>query len=157
MFTRDKFTDEEWRVVELGALSAGAGVMMADFGVVSVLKEAAALAEGFHKLKEEYPDSQLVQALSVEKNQQIATANQPHQKREPAKETAERMLRQVEAGARLVESKVPEAEARAYKEFTYALAEKVANASGEGWFGLGKKVSDDEDAYLGEIRKELRM
>jgi hypothetical protein len=59
--------------------------------------------------------------------------------------------------ALLLDTKATREEAEAYKRFLYEVAEKVAEASGEGFLGTGEKTSDAEYEFLVRLSETLGL
>ena len=52
---------------------------------------------------------------------------------------------------KVMRAKASAEEAAIYGQCILQLAERVARASGSGWFGFGEKISAKERAYLDEL------
>lgn len=152
MTTKDDFSEDEWRIVAMSPFSAGMAVTMADLTLVSAYKEAMALAGKLADSKDAYRDNELLTAVL---SQSYESQKQPARKRRSPAEMMSDALAEVARAAALVDSRAPKAEAAEFKAFLYEVAEQVARASGEGWFGLGKKVSGRETECLAELKEIL--
>ncbi len=71
--------------------------------------------------------------------------------------TPDEYLGKIDEIARIVEKKTGQEECLEFKLFLYELATKVAKASGEGFLGLGKKVSEKESDFLARLKETLAI
>src|SRR5262249_978772 len=147
MSNKTSFTADEWKNLTEAPLLAGAGIMKADFGVVSMAKEFAAIIKTIAAAREVYPNNELICSLVAdwETNQDNQTP--------PDQDTLElaAILAKLQAAANLASQKAP-AEAAEYKSFLYKVADVAANASGSGFLGTGARVSDAEADYLARLK-----
>ncbi|MDC3962947.1 hypothetical protein KEG38_54560 [Polyangium jinanense] len=121
-----------------------------DFGLISAAKEFSAAVKTLNDAAEKAPHNQLIQA--------IVNANKDEQQASSSSEgfSVDLVIERVRQARSIVEAKAP-AEAAEYKQMVLEVADRVANASGEGFFGTGKKVSDKEAEYLGKLRDALGL
>lgn len=138
-------------------LAAAIAVSSLEFGLVSSYKEFTAVAAATSKARSLYQDNELVESLLgelLEKQQGSATGAPPSDDERPS---VDRALALIQNAARVADAKAPAEEARGYKSFVYALAEVAANASGDGLFGRGEKLSAKERAYLDRLKGTLAL
>jgi hypothetical protein len=143
-----------WKKLANAPVLAGMGVSKADFGMISFLREFKALIEGTLELKTKYASNELVQAVISTYEKKDAA---PPEESGEGGVSAEQILAELRQIAGIVDAKASADEARGFKAFLYEIADRVANASGEGFFGTGEKVSDKERAYLGQLKTALGL
>ena len=150
MTTLHDYTAEEWRLLAGGPTTVSAGVSASDFGVVSFAKEVSALIRAVREARVRYAGSPLVLAVIDAFERAEADGVEAQQP-----QSLDENLAAVARIADVVGRKAAPEEARHYKTFLYELAEIVAAASGEGWFGSGAKPSDAERTHLGRLQAAL--
>ncbi len=64
-------------------------------------------------------------------------------------------LEKLKAAVAIAHLKAIPKEAKQYREFLYEIATQIANASGEGLFGTGQKISQKEAIVLDRIKVVL--
>jgi hypothetical protein len=121
MTNKSNFTGDEWELVREGPPTAGMFAGTAASG--GTFRESWALAKAFGDARQHHGQSELLDAL---------VADRPHPKRyhSPAELEAEGLGRLREAVALLQQKATPE-ELDAYRKFTLAVAEQVAEAHKE--------------------------
>ncbi len=67
------------------------------------------------------------------------------------------MLEYSEEVAALIADRAPRDEAAGLKRWLMLIARRVAGASGDGWLGMGPKVSDVENAMLQQLSMSLQI
>jgi hypothetical protein len=67
------------------------------------------------------------------------------------------ILTHCERTATLLAATSSQTEAEGLKQWLLWIARTVAEASGDGWLGMGRKVSDEEATMLNEVATALRM
>jgi hypothetical protein len=149
MTKKADYTNDEWELLCAGPLLAGLGVSLLDPGLVSGLKEIAAIARATEQAKETYAENELVQAVIAE-----LEAKGDESKQVPEGSTSELVLEKLVKIDSILDKKTPEAEGIGYRNFLYNLADRAANASG-GFLGLGQKVSEEEAFYLNKLKEIL--
>ena len=151
MAIKPDFTDKEWDLVADAPFLAGISTSMADYTVTAYQKEFVVLTRAYDEAKKSYQGNQLIQAILAERtlhdSDDIDTNSM----------TSEDFLERISEIARIVDQKSPADEALEFKLFLYEIATKVAMASGEGFLGFGKKVSDKEAAYLERLKGTLAI
>ncbi len=152
MTTRDSFTDEEWALLTQATTSACTAITMSDATVVSLFKEMSALGRKLAQGKDTYQSNELLQAVLAHK--QEAQKSQGGEAPLPEEAVVD-SLNKVGQVAKLLDEKATSVEAEQFKQFLYEIGVEVANASGEGWLGFGKKVSDREEEGLEKLKTAL--
>lgn len=160
MTTQADFTASEWQQLEQSIGLVAGAINTADFTFFSFLKEVFVLTNYLDKAKSEYKDNELITSLL-----ETVTKEDYKQQTENAKkvevetfeefiEAACQALREVVA---IADKKATPQEAEGYRKFLYEVADKVANASGSGWFGTGVKVSKTESFVLDKFKTALGL
>jgi hypothetical protein len=67
------------------------------------------------------------------------------------------ILTHCERTATLLAAKTSQTEAEGLKQWLLWIARTVAEASGDGWLGMGRKVSEEEATMLNEVATALRI
>jgi hypothetical protein len=112
-------------------------VLMASSG--GTFRETWALAKSYAEARQQHGESELLDALAAER---------PQLKRHHSSEEAEREgLESLSQAVALLEQKATPDEVEAYKRFTLAAAQRVAEAHKES----GEAVSDEERAAIDRI------
>jgi len=159
MSTRKDYTSEEWNLVYAAAPMAGIAVSAASVNLVfGLAKEMLAIGKAITELVQQGGDNELLRSLAADL--EVAGTNVPRPKELNSPATARPLaiehLRKLDA---LLERKSTPAEAEAFKRWLYSIAQRVADASGEGGIlGIGsEKVSEAERAALVQIAQALRL
>src|SRR4051812_43839722 len=141
MTNKSDFTEQEWEVVREGPPIAGMIVATASSG--GTFRESWALAKSFAEAREQHGESELLDALVAEK---------PHAKRYGSSQELEQQgLERLGEAIGLLEQKASADEVEAYRRFTLAVAEHVAEAHKEG----GTPISPEEREALDAIAETL--
>ncbi len=163
---KDQFSDDEWFLIAsvpsmVGAAMAGAGKS----GIIGTTKEAMASMKSMVAGKNDFPDNQVIAAI-LEKADSFADAKDKagvyrektlSQLKEREIKTPEQfntyMLENCEKAIALVRDRSGAQEADQYRQWSMAIAEKVAKAASEGGFlGFGgEQVSEGEKKLLAQI------
>jgi hypothetical protein len=164
MTNKSAFTPEEWWLLKETPLRVGAAVMVAsESGVGGTMKEIVANAQAFAKAVAQFPNDELIQALSDPDDSSTylppppATAGADRYAREAriksdaldkCRQAIDVLMRKASAG-----------EVEAYRKWVMTVGENVACAAGEGGvLGMGKKpVSDEEVAVLKQLADALGL
>lgn len=159
MSTTTDYTPEELTILAGAVMLSGMAVSMVDVGVVSTAIEANALAQEVAGAAQRYPQNPVIQSLFSQagiqqaKEQHLQIEVKPEEMQpETAVETA---ITKINAALSILDAKATPDEAREYKEFIYACADRVANAAGSGLFGAGPKVSAKEAMALEQLKVTL--
>lgn len=132
-------------------LDAAAEVLLATVasdrtGVIGYFREIMAAGRYLYDAQRRYAHNELVQELFSRTDERTL----PNENAD-ATLTRERLLDRLEEIGRILSD---DDEAEEFKRFLYELAEQVARASG-GLFA--PRVSEDEAAFLAELKRLLRM
>lgn len=164
MTNQADFTSAEWWLLKETVLRVGAAVMVAsDSGISGTMKEIVANATAIAHAIEQFPDDDLIQALSnpdqdsAYKPAPPATAGANRQAREEQIKTdalakcgqAIDVLARTAAAQEVIE----------YKKWVMTVGDNVARAAEEGGvMGIGKKtVSAAEAAMLKQVAEALGL
>jgi len=143
MTTKSDFTDDEWKTIQEGPVTAGMILLSAESG--GTFRETFALARAFTDARKKHGESALLDELVAEKPQ-----FDRHRYKSP-EELHTEGLKAIAQAAALVRAKASAEESAAYDEFVVTAASSVAEAHKEH----GQKVSEKEQAALDEIRAQL--
>ena len=151
------FTSEEWATLQRAPSDAGSYVVTAEPSIFGMLIEIRALARALEKTPAPDAARELVAALVAD----LADKDQPTVERAQTEgESVRQQLYQgLQTAGALVDAKCSPEEAKGFKQWLVSLAEVAANAHKEGGvLGIGGvRVSDREQAALGEIRTALGL
>jgi hypothetical protein len=139
------FTPEEWDTIQEGPTSAGMIVSTAQRG--GTFREAFAMAKAFTDARQEHGDSALLDELVSSKPEVDR-----HKAHSP-EELREKGLQRIREAVALLEAKATPEEVEDYRSFVLTVAQRVAEAKGEGG---DDKTSDAERAAIQEIEAALR-
>ena len=148
MTTKAAWSQEEWKTIVDAPSMAGLGVMKADFGLLSAAKEFKELIKSQTEAKDKYKGCELIQAIVAD----LATKSDQTSEASAEAVSLDAIVTQVKNATTWVKQKATADEAALYTKFIVETAERVANASGEGFFGGGPKVSESEEAFLKQVR-----
>ena len=148
MTTKSQFNAEEWERVAQAPALAALTVMLADRG--GVIRESVALGKAYAEARQS-AGSELIEEL-VSSQPQI----DPRSMGDPGR-LREQLPERIRAGVRTVAERATPEEAEQYKSFILRVADVVARAAKEGGvLGIGgKEVSEQEQAALDELQREL--
>jgi len=121
---------------------AGAVIPTLDFGVVSAIKESKAILDSMASLRATHAEHAFLREV-------FALQDMPEIGKQDDPRTF--LLCRVREALTVMRAKAAPDELDAYGRGILQLAERVASASGSGWFGFGAKISDKERAYLDEL------
>lgn len=160
MTTKEDFTDSEWQLLEQSVGIVAGAINTADFTFFSFVKEVFVLSEYLEGAKSKYKNNELLQSLlSVVLDEDYQKQGEKATKVEV--ETFEEFLdaacQQLKETVAIAYQTATTQEVEEYKEFLYEIANKVANASGSGWFGTGEKVSEKEVVVLHKFKVALGL
>ena len=149
----------------------GMSVIFAEFNVVSTVLEVITFAQEVFNAREKYPHNSLIQAMTSsfgksikektvtdstdsEESDVISPVQEQLEKKDPATlvDFTMDLLGNVFDG---LKSKVSPEELQEFKQFLYELGESIANAAGEGVFGTGTKISEQETKVLNRLKSVL--
>lgn len=149
MTTKADFNAEEWSTVVEGPLFAGMRVVGAGRG--GTIRESLAIGRVYGEARRSQGQSELLDDLVSS-----PPAIDP-QRVQPGSDIGAVTSERLREALRLVTEKGSPEEVEAYKQFVVSVARAAAEAHKEGGFiGIGgKQISDEEQAALDEIQREL--
>ena len=147
MSTKKDFTTKEWNMLTEAPFLMGFTVSDFDMSGSSSVKEFDAIIKCFDEAKEKYKDNQLIQAVLEESGGITEFENGIA----PDKD----VVIHFKELAAMLDSKQADFEAVEFKQFLYWIGWKVANAYGEGFLGMGDKVSMKESYILEKLKEAL--
>jgi hypothetical protein len=158
MTTQTDYTEAELDILRQAVIMSGHAVVFCEFAIVSMGIEIAALGKEITGAVQRHPNSQLIQRLFAK----YASGEETEEKEETPSEVSpdgilDSALDLIRKALSILERKASPAEIQEYKEFTYSCADRVANAAGEGLFGIGEKVSKKEAATLSALKTALGL
>jgi hypothetical protein len=143
MTARSDFTDDEWRLLQEGPVTAGMIVIAASGG--GTIRESFALARAYADARRQQGESELLNEITSAKPEidrhQYGSSEELH----------ERGLQRVGEAAALVRARATTEELTDYRAFVISVASRVAAAHKEE----GQKVSPAEEAALAEVRARM--
>jgi hypothetical protein len=151
MANRSDFTFEEWDLLDDLPYLVGLSVSKADYSSTSYSKEFMALCDACREAKERYESNELLMSILSE--------TMPEDSDDVTKEQLrmEELFEIFGKAVILIDRKCTAEEARQFKEFMYWLAQRVADASREGFLNLGKLVSDKEAEHLEKLKRTFGL
>lgn len=154
MTNQSDYTEAEWKTIKLAPIASGFAVAMADLGMFSSAAEGSALSKELSQAGSKYPNNELIKSLYSSKENENAVNVKVEEIGRSPQEALEKAKFFIGEALEILKQKSPE-EVTEYKQLCLYLAEKVANASGEGLFGTGPKVSPKEKAVLESLKAVL--
>src|SRR5512134_1315381 len=156
MANKQSFKPDEWTKILQSTMLAGMAVTAAEpSGLWGALKEAFASGSALAAAKSNATSSELIKAVVAEfetkegrSSVQEALRQQLHGAK-PA-DAVQRSLANLREVSAILDAKAPQ-DAAAFKTWLRAISQNVADASSEGGFLGGVKVSESEKATLAEI------
>jgi len=146
MAIKTKFTSEEWQMVTDGPEWIFAALAAADGNVAIMTKTKESKA--FKDVLKNYSTSNAlvseVQGDKTKASREIKNATLSD---------AEQALAEINT---ILDAKLSRPEADQYRAFLTSVADSVAEAAGEGTFGIGKKISKKEAKALAKIKDALK-
>jgi hypothetical protein len=165
MSLRDTFTEDEWFLLLSTPSMIGASVAAAGQSGLGTVREAVASLEVISGAAKNYPNNELISELvkRVESRDEAKAQASKYNEMAKAKlqgkkpeQLTQEMLEDTQRAVALLQQKAPSA-LEDYKQWSLAVAEKVANAAKEGGFlGFGgERVSAGEKALIDDIKGAL--
>ena len=154
MTNKEDFTGGEWKLLGAAPYIVGFMTGAADMSAVSFAKEMTAMGAIINEAGKKFGYNELLRAVLKDKdNKTIDEATKAELEGMSTSEVID-PLRNI---ALLLDTKATREEAEAFKRFLYEVAEKVAEASGEGFLGTGEKTSDAEYEFLVRLSETLGL
>lgn len=149
MKNQDNFSPTEWQMIVEAPFHIGILVSDFDLHPDSSNKEFDSILRSCGDAQEKYPQNSLIQEVLED----IGGYSNVGIGGDISGNAAEYF----KGIADIVEKGVKAEEAKEYCKFLYEIAENTAKAYGEGFLGLGNKVSEKEAYILGVLKKALRL
>ena len=149
MITRNDFTLSEWETLTEAPFLIGLTVSDIDTTGSSAVKEFDAILKTLDKAREKYKENGLI----CEVLEEAGGMSQLEEGIKPEKD----IIQHFREMAKMLDDKGFPLETYEFKQFLYWISWNVANAYGEGFLGLGDKVSDKESYILEKIRDALSV
>lgn len=146
MTSKAVFKDAEWQQVQSAVYFAGAIVPCLEFGVVAMVREGKAILAVMEELRAQHKDHEFLREL-------FASTEMPDLGKQENPVAV--MMEQIRQAHALMKAHASAEELAAFNAALNHMAEKVAGASGSGWFGFGEKISEKEKAYLADLKAVL--
>jgi hypothetical protein len=168
---RADYTSSEWSLLTSAVVTVGLGMLaVSGAGLVGRLRELTTLSRRFSRLSMpiQFTRNELVVALLED----FSAPTSDGQKSFPLAyltrgdvaglimavvRSRARMLSAREQVGDLLDDRTPWAEADGVKRWMLWIARSVAEASGDRWLGLGRRVNDREASMLDQIATALRI
>jgi hypothetical protein len=149
MTKKAEFNAEEWAHVTEGPAVAGMIVITSQKG--GTIRESLSMGKAYAEARESHEGPELIGEL-LTSNPSVDPAGY-----KTPEELRAKGLDRIREAVALLEGKAQPDEVDAYREFVIAVAQRAAEADKSGGFlGVGgKKVSENEEAALAEIRDAL--
>lgn len=149
MINQDNYSPEQWQMIVEAPFHIGILVSDTDLNPDSSKKEFDAILHSCGDAQEKYVGNSLIQEVleniggysNVEISGDISG-------------NAGEYFKEI---AKIVHEKSTPEEAKEYCEFLYKIAENTAKAYGEGFLGLGNRISEKESYILGRLKKSLGL
>jgi hypothetical protein len=167
MTRKTDFTEEEWELLVAAPGIAGLAVVASDSHIAGTGAEVEALVRSTDRLEVPEEAEDLVLAVRAEIREEDAaaaadieyagdTGEEADAEAELLDDPVGRAVVQLEKVASILDQNAEPAEADAFKQWVLRIADAVANASPEGYMGIGPpQVSGNEAAALSRIAEAL--
>lgn len=149
MISRNDFSASEWETLAEAPFLIGLTVSEIDTTGSSAVKEFDAILKTLEKARDKYKENDLIHAVLEE----AGGMSQLEEGVKPEKD----VIQHFREMARMLDDKGFPLETYEFKQFLYWISWNVANAYGEGFLGIGDKVSEKESYILEKIRDALSV
>ncbi|MGD1704978.1 hypothetical protein [Dapis sp. BLCC M229] len=158
MTTKADFTNSEWELLLQAITLVSMIIISSEFTLFSAVKEVFTFSAEIKHAKLNYQHNQLIYNLLIDASDtEKKTQINEIENSENFEDFLENVLEKLKAAVAIAHLKATLKEAQEYKEFLYEIANQIANASGEGIFGTGPKISQKEALVLEQIKKALEL
>lgn len=171
MTRRADYTRGEWSLLTNAVSTVGLGMLaVSGAGLVGRVRELTTLSKCFSRLAMpiQFTRNELVMALLDDSSAPTSDGQESDPLTYLTRGDAAglilavvrsraRMLSVCEQVVDLLDDRTPWAEADGMKRWMLWIARSVAEASGDSWLGLGRKVSDEEASMLDQIAAALHI
>lgn len=155
MTNRLNYLQDEWMTLARAPLAAMTAVMgTGQTSAVQIAKELVAIQQALRTTRETTGGTELIQALIVETEAQVAEYFQRESETLEFAGAQDQALVVCREAAAILTTKAPPAEAAEYRRWVLWLARAVAQAASEGQ-GVASRVSPDEELVLAELGAAL--
>lgn len=162
MAKKEDFSPEEWKALITSPIQVSAAMILASpSGPIGLIQESVALGKALDRLVKKGSSNPLMNDIAQSFKWQIEKARggqetQPFEMPKPRNfaEAKQQAIDAIHQATSILKSKAAPEDVNAYREFTIATAQEVAEAAKEGGFlGVGgKKLSDEEQALLNDLK-----
>ncbi|NEP87394.1 MAG: hypothetical protein F6K18_11480 [Okeania sp. SIO2C2] len=156
MTTKADYTNSEWELLLQAITLVSMIIITSEFTLFSAVKEVFTFNKEIKHAKLNYQDNQLVHNLLVDIAEKTTRINEI-ENAVNFTEFLEDAQEKIKAAVAIAHLKATPKEAQEYKEFLYEIATQIANASGEGIFGTGPKISQQEAIVLERLKMLLEL
>ncbi|NEO52175.1 MAG: hypothetical protein F6K54_03205 [Okeania sp. SIO3B5] len=156
MTTKVDYTNSEWQLLLQAITLVSMIIIASEFTLFSAVKEVFTFKKEVKHAKLNYQDNQLIQNLLVDIAEKTTRINEI-ENAVNFPEFLEDAQEKIKAAVAIADLKATPKEAQEYKEFLYEIATQIANASGEGIFGTGPKISQQEAIVLERLKMLLEL
>ncbi|MDJ0554088.1 MAG: hypothetical protein QNJ68_06555 [Microcoleaceae cyanobacterium MO_207.B10] len=158
MTSKVDYTNSEWNLLKQAITLTWLIVTASDFTLFSAFKEIFTFTKKIKNAQLYYQHNQLIQGLLADiSDEETETKINEVESAENFEDFLEDGLEKLKAAVAIAHLKATPKEAQEYKEFLYEIANQIANASGEGLFGMGPKVSQKEAIVLEQVKITLNL
>lgn len=158
MSSRANYTPREWKKLHELTSAIPFYLLKTDFSffrAVGKLKEGQAFIEFVQKIQDMYPSNKLIKSLfQVDVNHEGKT-NSPNLIKLTGASAMDYFGDLIAECNQILNEKSDEKEAGELKAAVYQIATTVASASGDGFFGGGKKINKKEAIFLQFLKSNL--
>lgn len=170
MSIQDKFSEDDWFLLSSTPAMIGAAMSSAEgSGIVGTVKEMSASMRSTVGALQDYPNSELIQALLKkaenwdEAKEKLGDYRERSQERlksgniKSKEDLHQQVLVDIEKCVALVQENCSQEDASIYREWSLKIANNVAKAAKEGGFlGFGGvQISESEKVLLAKIEQAL--
>ncbi|MCD4783367.1 MAG: hypothetical protein K8T10_05970 [Candidatus Eremiobacteraeota bacterium] len=150
MGIEERFTEQDWIKLVESPFIIGLAASDADMDPSSSYSEFDALMHACGEAQEKYEDNELIQAVL---SQVSGITNVDDSGGGPRGDVMEY------AGdiSRILDDLYPGQKGLEFKRFLYGIGKKVSEAYGEGFLGLGSKISKGEAEFLAKLKVALDL
>jgi hypothetical protein len=168
---RADYTSSEWSLLTSAVVTVGLGMLaVSGAGLVGRVRELTTLSRCFSRLSMpiQFTRNELVMALLEDFSAPTSDGQESFPLAYLTRgdvaglimavvRSRARMLSACEQVVDLLDDRTPWAEADGMKRWMLWIARSVAEASGDSWLGLGRKVSDEEASMLDQMAVALHI
>lgn len=150
MGIEERFSEKDWIKLVESPFIIGFAASDADLDPSSSYSELDALMNTCGDAQDKYKDNELIQAVL---SQASGVTNVDNSNGEQSGD----VIKYAGEISRIVEDLYPGIKGREFKRFLYEIGLKVSGAYGEGFLGLGSKISKWEAEFLTKLKVALDL